>query len=278
MNDPRGSQWRRWDLHVHTKGTKKNDQFKSSTFEEYCIILFKKALEKGIDAIGITDYFTVENYKNVIRFVENIDDRSEFTEIERARIKEIYILPNIELRMFPVTDSGRLVNIHCLVNPSYVDHLENSLFSSIEYAGGSGLKFKMNRQGFIDLGKNLDSRLDDNAAFQRGVKTFVVTISDLQEVLDENKEFRNNVLIVVSNSNKDGVSAFQQHHDFFENSDAGSLEAVRKSIYCNADAIFSSNESDFTYFHGKGVDTTDQVIEKCGSLKPCIHGGDSGTN
>ena len=32
-NINRGSEWRKWDLHIHTKGTNKNDQFKSSDFD-----------------------------------------------------------------------------------------------------------------------------------------------------------------------------------------------------------------------------------------------------
>lgn len=31
---PRGSEWRRWDLHVHTPETKKNDQYEEKTIEE----------------------------------------------------------------------------------------------------------------------------------------------------------------------------------------------------------------------------------------------------
>lgn len=27
----RGSEWRRWDLHVHTPGTNKNDQYEGTT-------------------------------------------------------------------------------------------------------------------------------------------------------------------------------------------------------------------------------------------------------
>lgn len=30
----RGSEWRRWDLHIHTPGTKKNDQYIGSNLEE----------------------------------------------------------------------------------------------------------------------------------------------------------------------------------------------------------------------------------------------------
>lgn len=29
-----GSEWRRWDLHIHTPETKKNDQFTGSTLAE----------------------------------------------------------------------------------------------------------------------------------------------------------------------------------------------------------------------------------------------------
>ena len=58
----RGSEWRKWDLHVHTKNTSKNDQFVSIDFNAFCETLFKKAIEKSIEVIGITDYFCIENY------------------------------------------------------------------------------------------------------------------------------------------------------------------------------------------------------------------------
>ena len=33
----RGSEWNKWDLHVHTKNPNKNDQFTSATFDDFCI-------------------------------------------------------------------------------------------------------------------------------------------------------------------------------------------------------------------------------------------------
>ena len=30
----RGAEWRRWDLHIHTPGTIKNDQYEGSSSEE----------------------------------------------------------------------------------------------------------------------------------------------------------------------------------------------------------------------------------------------------
>lgn len=44
----RGSEWRKWDLHIHTPGTAKNDQYGSSgdVWEEYI-----DALEKSDIAV-----------------------------------------------------------------------------------------------------------------------------------------------------------------------------------------------------------------------------------
>lgn len=270
---PRGSEWRKWDLHVHTKGTNKNDQFTSNTFDEFCKTLFEKALENNISAIGITDYFSVENYKKVLDYVSRIEVNDNFDNEEKEKIQNIFILPNVELRMIPSTDSGRLVNIHCIFHPEYVDNLENDFFSSIEHSAGSGKKFKMNKKGFVELGKDIDNSLDDEAARKKGVDNFVVSHETLQKLLDENSTFRKNTIIVVSNSSNDGASALQKHYDLFEG-DSSSLDGLRKAIYCLSDVIFSGNPKDRKYFLGLKSDNKNQVIEKCGSIKPCIHGSD----
>lgn len=273
----RGSEWRKWDLHFHTKGTNKNDQFTSPDFDSFCNILFKKALENQIAVFGITDYFSIENYKKVIAFVGNIETNNNFTTDEIVKIKKIFILPNVELRMLPVTDSGRLINIHCIFNPTFIPSIENNFFGSIEYSAGTGKKYKMNKQGIIDLGKSLESGLNEEQAYVKGVSSYIVSHSQLQTLLDENALFRENVIIAVSNSNKDGASAMQKHYDFFENESDSSLEAVRKSIYNISDCIFSGNPEDRKYFLGKKRDDAKTVIKKCGSLKPCIHGSDAHT-
>lgn len=276
INSLKGSEWRRWDLHIHTKDTNKCDQFTSADFDIFCQTMFQKALQNNIAAIGITDYFSIDNYIKVKTYISSIDNNQNFSADEKKKIKEILILPNVELRMLPVTDNQRLVNIHCLFNPSYVSSLDNDFFASIEYSSGSH-KYKMNRQGLIDLGKSLDANLDDNAAYKKGVDNFVMAHADLQRLLAENPTFKENTIVAVSNSNKDGASAFQQHYDFFEETDPGSLEALRKSIYCLSQVIFSSNGEDCKYFLGQKTDDEDTVKEKCGSIKPCIHGSDAHT-
>ena len=68
----RGSEWRRWDLHVHTPGTNKNDQYEGTTIEERWDGFYRSILDyvgdgsdkvKSIVSIGITDYLSIENYK-----------------------------------------------------------------------------------------------------------------------------------------------------------------------------------------------------------------------
>lgn len=271
----RGSEWRRWDLHLHTKGTNKNDCYVCADMESFCKLLFKKAVEKEIYAIGITDYFSIARYKEVKAYQDAINTNSEFTDREKTFVSGILLLPNVELRMLPVTDRGKLVNIHCIFNPEYVNNLENDFFSSLSFKV-AGQDFKMNEVGLIGLGKHFDMNLDDMAAYRAGVEHFITSHDRLQELFENNTKLRENTLIVVSNSNNDGNSAYQKHYDLFENEN-GSLDEVRRVIYNMSDCIFSSNEKDIAYFLGNGVDTKEQVKKKIRTLKPCIHGCDAHT-
>jgi len=269
----RGSEWRKWDLHIHTKGTNKNDNFTSSDFNSFCVTLFKKALQENIRSIGITDYFGIDNYNKVRKFIDNIDSSSGFDEQEIDNIKSIFLLPNVELRILPATGSGGLINIHCIFNPdiTFLAKLENDFFASLEDSGGN----KMNRAGFIVLGKNSDASLDDDGAYKKGIEGFHLEPSNLIKLFKDKPELKENTIIAVSNSNSDGASALQEHYKLFEN-ETGSLDAVRSNIYKLSDAIFSGNPSDREFFLGEknGCDES-LVINKCGSLKPCVHGSDA---
>ena len=55
------------------------------------------------------------------------------------------------------------------------------------------------------------------------------------------------------------------------------LHMTRNAICMSADAIFSGNDSDRTYYLGHGVDNKSEVIYQYGSLKPCYHGSDAHT-
>jgi len=73
-NFSRGSEWRKWDLHVHTPCSYLNNQF-GEDFDNYVTRLFKNAIEKEIAVIGITDYFSIEGYKRIKKEYLDKDDK-----------------------------------------------------------------------------------------------------------------------------------------------------------------------------------------------------------
>jgi predicted metal-dependent phosphoesterase TrpH len=64
MSKSRGSVWRKCDFHIHTPYSALGNQF-GSDFDIYVQTVFKKAIEKNINVIGITDYFTIDGYKKI---------------------------------------------------------------------------------------------------------------------------------------------------------------------------------------------------------------------
>ncbi|EAS19571.1 putative ATPase involved in DNA repair [Flavobacteria bacterium BBFL7] len=285
----KGNTWKKWDLHIHTKGTNKNDQFSSETMDDFFHLFFKKAIENQISGIGITDYFSIDNYLKAIEYVNDIENKIDsdgnklFTQEEISTVREIFIFPNVELRMLPSTGVEKLINIHCLFNPSYVSDLDNDFFGSIE----NQESFKMNRQGLISYGRSLKPHItDENILYREGLNNYAIDPKSLKTLLDKNNNFKENTITVVSNSNKDGNSGIQKHYDLFEG-DEGSLDGVRKTIYKISNAIFSTNSKDIKYFLGKRLDDTEGVTNEQkqeerelvllerGSFKPCIVGSDA---
>ncbi|MBD0168381.1 hypothetical protein IAF42_19315, partial [Acinetobacter baumannii] len=172
----RGSEWARWDLHIHTKGTAKNDQFGNITFEEYCIELFRKALDKDIKVIGITDYFRVANFKKVIDFQKKIENIATFSVEEKKRISKIFILPNIELRTTPSTNHGSAINFHLLINPSAIAEYEQRFIDNLTFTASSTEIYKLCDYDLAKLGrkKAQDEHLDEEIAIKKGIEQFIL--------------------------------------------------------------------------------------------------------
>ena len=103
---PRGSEWRKWDMHLHAPGTKLNDQFKSGDgdiWDEYC----RRLYESDVHAFGITDYFSVDGCLRAA---------AEFNKGYPQSEKVFF--PNIELRTGDVVNQGQEeVNVHLVFNP-----------------------------------------------------------------------------------------------------------------------------------------------------------------
>ena len=269
----RGSEWGRWDLHVHTKGTAKNDGYTNISFDEYCDHLFKKAIEHNIYVIGITDYFNIENYKLVKAYQNNITSNENFNDVEKAIVERIMLMPNVELRITPSTDKGSLINIHLIIDPRYIEEYEEQFSRKLIFTYSNSHEYSLCKLDLIRLGKVAEdnTQLDDKSAMKAGVSNFVLNPADLIKAFKELPDFRSKCIVGVSNSNKDGASSFQGHEKFLNDSENSSIRMLRESIYKLSDVIFSANEKDIDFFNG----VSGLLPEKYGECKPCVHGSDA---
>lgn len=250
---PRGSEWRKWDLHLHTPHTAKNDQFGSDkdVWEKY---IDKLESNEDIAVLGITDYFSIDNYL----FLKQKQDE--------GRLSNKTLIPNVELRILPVTQTDTPINIHVLFNPNLPkETIEREFLQCLKFSY-QGNEYSCLRQDLIALGrayKNNDS-LEENRAKKEGISQFNVNRDALKRIVTK-ESLRDNIVLAVSNSSRDGNSGIQH----------SSLAATRQEIYRMSHIIFSANDKDVQYFLGKGVDDEKTIKKHYGSLKPCVIGSDA---
>lgn len=266
-----GSEWRLWDLHIHTPGTKKNDQFTGATLDEKWqnyIDSINNSTE-AISVIGITDYFSIENY---FKFKEYVNKGIIVKQFD-------LIIPNIELRVLPVTGSATPINLHCLFNPALDAEIETRFLAKLQISNTRS-NYSATKSELVRFGRDHSNNpnLDEESAYKKGVEQFVITLDALNIVFKNDPNLRENTIIVATNRSTDGITGIIKHEDFFVNKTETQLDATRQSLYQFSDALFSSNEKDKLYFTGKSVDSESVVIRKCGSLKPCYHGSDAHSN
>ena len=253
-NYPKGSEWRRWDLHIHTPESKLHNEF--TNWDSY-IEALKKA-DESVKVVGVTDYLTIDGYKILYEKIRKDEGAFSFD----------LVLPNIEFRITPFTKQGSAINIHILVDPQDNQHIVN-----IEQALGH-LRFVLNDQTYsckkdelINLGKAVKPEIvDDEVAYREGINQFKIDFATFRKWYNQEAWLKKNSLIAISNSNNDGASGLN-HDDGYK--------ATRQEIYRFCDIIFSGNPKDRTYFLGQGPDTEEKLKATVNGIKPCIHGSDA---
>lgn len=83
----KGSEWRRWDLHLHTPNTKLANGYKGLDDEEIWDSYIDTLEQSQVQAFGITDYFNCDNY---FTFIEKY--RKKYPETQKV------FFPNLEFR------------------------------------------------------------------------------------------------------------------------------------------------------------------------------------
>lgn len=92
----RGSEWIKWDLHLHSFYTSVNNQFSSSTEDEY----INKIVSEDIKVVGLTNYFSFSN-----------DDWDLKLKLEN---KDILVFLNLELRLTYTNKEDDCCDLHLI--------------------------------------------------------------------------------------------------------------------------------------------------------------------
>lgn len=106
---PRGSEWRKWDLHVHPPGTKLSDGYSKNEsnqlhWDRFCRLIH----DSDVHAIGITDYFSLDGFYTFKEKYDRLYPNSNKV-----------FFPNLELRLNEaVNKAGELVDFHVIFPPN----------------------------------------------------------------------------------------------------------------------------------------------------------------
>ena len=249
----RGSLWHRWDPHIHAPGTLMNDQFKGD-WDGYL-----KAIESAaprVDALGVTDYLSIGTYK-------------EFLRRRSGRLKEIFVFPNVEMRLTISTEKTIPINLHLLFSPDSPDHVNQieRVLAMLEFSMVDDRAYRCTDKDLEDLGRKIDpSQTAALGARRVGAQQFKVSLENIERLFKTDRWLQDNCLTAVAVGTEDGTSGLQND---------GSYLATRINIERFADIVLSASPSQRDFWLGKKRENREALERMFRGLKPCIHGSDA---
>lgn len=276
---PKGSEWRKWDLQIHTPFSILNNQFgnpeEENVWDNYVKVLFKKAIEKNIAVIGITDYFILEGYKKIKNEYLNNDSKLEslFANDEIEKIKGILLLPNVEFRLNRIVGTNS-INFHVIFSEEVpISDVEENFLHEIDfvYEGNpqsQDEKWKLKIENLRKLGDNLKRQhtyFKDRNSLLVGMKNAVVDDSQILKILGQKPSiFKDKFLIILpADEDLSNIDWNSRDHN------------VRKVLIQKADILFSANENTKEWALGHKHNEIKDFINKFKSFKPCIWSSDA---
>lgn len=250
----RGSEWHRWEPHIHAPGTILNNQFGAADpWGAYLTSL--ERLTPKVEAVAVTDYYVTDTYEEFLKHKAN------------GRLPDVkLVFPNIELRLDVAAKSG-FVNVHLLVSPESHDHISEvkRILKRLQFHAFNDC-FDCTREELIKLGKQSDPSItNDGAALRHGATQFKVNFNQLRKVIGESEWAKKNILIAVAGAAGDGTSGVRQAADV----------TVRQEIEKFAHIVFSSSPAQREFWIGQRGVSIEELSNRYDGCKPCLHGSDS---
>ena len=107
----KGSEWRKWDLHVHTPYTKLNDNYHIDNEQKKLDYFCEKIEQSNVSVFGVTDYFSISNFCS---FKDNFN--------EKHPSSEKVFFPNVEFRLDSKNAKEEHIQLHIIF-----DNRDNTL-------------------------------------------------------------------------------------------------------------------------------------------------------
>lgn len=152
---PKGAEWRKWDLHVHTPYSicQKFGADDEMTWEKYITDL--EALPGEFSVVGINDYLFLDGYQKLRDEQEN-----------NSRLQNLKLFPVVEFRIekFAGVEFGGLkrINLHVIFsNELSIETIKSQFLNTLEqsYTLESGKKWTraITKESVSDLGASIKS-------------------------------------------------------------------------------------------------------------------------
>jgi len=267
MNSDRGSEWRKWDLHVHSpesfeehygfEGDEEVEKYEGDHWEKYLDEL--ESATDDIAALGITDYLSVDGYEKVVEAREN--GRLEGLDL---------VLPNIEFRLDDLVvenssgDTTR-INAHVIFSDKFsAETIRERFLHRLEFDDQNNESLPLSRGSLETLGEQhieANPEEDDLTPYVAGCKIVTISFDDILRRLDTDK-FRNDHMVVLATEGWDDVNWNSQGH------------LTKERLFRESDALFSSNEGRREWALGI-TDGVEEFERSFGEPTPCLWGSDA---
>lgn len=191
----RGSEWKKWDLHVHTP-TSLCSEYGGDTDEIWGKFFSElEELPKDVKVLGINDYLFIDGYKKVLEYKQ----KGGLNNIE-------LILPVIEFRIKEFVGSSELnrINYHIIfadesllssdvIESHFLAGLRGKAKLSPEFTGYSSWGGVVTRNSLIDFGKHIyystpENKRTNTKFLEIGFNNINFEISKIKELLGEDAE------------------------------------------------------------------------------------------
>jgi len=247
---PKGAEWRKWDLHVHTPKSicQQFGDDNDETWKKYISDLENLPQEYAV--VGINDYLFLDGYKRLIH-----------EQGTNNRLQKLTLFPVVEFRIekFAGVEFGSLkrINLHVIFsNELSIETIQSQFLNTLEqsYTLESGDKWTraITRESVAELGAHIKASVPEDKRGSYG--------SDLTEGfnnLNVKEEQIFNALQKDCFKDKFLVAIGKTEWADLKWTDASI--ATKKSIINSADIVFTSAES-VEAFHKSKTQLTDQGV------------------